>query len=55
MRVLDVKTEAWMVASSVGDRMVILSPRVWKTQAVEHIDRGVVGPTHAKHRSRGPD
>jgi hypothetical protein len=30
------KTEAWMVASSVADRMVILSPRVWKTQAAEH-------------------
>src|SRR5262245_49083312 len=27
------KTEAWMVASGVADRMVILSPRVWKTQA----------------------
>jgi Peptidase of plants and bacteria len=30
------KTEAWMVASGVADRMVILSPRVWKTQAAEH-------------------
>jgi formylglycine-generating enzyme required for sulfatase activity len=30
------KTEAWMVASGVADRMVILSPRVWKTEAVEH-------------------
>jgi hypothetical protein len=30
------KTEDWMVASGVADRLVILSPRVWKTQAVEH-------------------
>jgi hypothetical protein len=30
------KTEAWMVAAGVADRMVILSPRVWRTQAVEH-------------------
>jgi hypothetical protein len=30
------KTEAWMVASGVADRLVILSPRVWKTQAAEH-------------------
>lgn len=30
------KTEAWMVASGVADRMVLLSPRVWKTQAAEH-------------------
>jgi hypothetical protein len=30
------KTEAWMVAAGVGDRFMILSPRVWKTQAVEH-------------------
>jgi hypothetical protein len=30
------KTEAWMVASGVADRMVILSPRMWKTQAAEH-------------------
>ena len=30
------KTEAWVVAAGVADRMVILSPRVWKTQAAEH-------------------
>lgn len=30
------RTQAWMVASGVADRLVILSPRVWKTQAVEH-------------------
>jgi hypothetical protein len=30
------KTEAWMVASGVADRLVILSPRVWKNQAAEH-------------------
>jgi hypothetical protein len=30
------KTEPWMVASGVADRMVILSPRVWKTEAQEH-------------------
>ncbi len=30
------KTEAWMVASGVADRLTVLSPRVWKTQAVEH-------------------
>jgi hypothetical protein len=37
------KTEAWMVASGVADRMVILSPRVWKTQATEH------DPADAEH------
>jgi hypothetical protein len=30
------KTEAWMVASGVADRMVILSPRMRKAQAAEH-------------------
>jgi hypothetical protein len=30
------KTAAWMVASGVADRLTILSPRVWKTQAAEH-------------------
>jgi hypothetical protein len=30
------KTEPWMVAAGVADRFMILSPRVWKTQAVEH-------------------
>lgn len=32
----DLKPEAWMVASGVGGELSILSPRVWKTQAVEH-------------------
>jgi hypothetical protein len=30
------KTEAWMVAMGVSDKLAILSPGVWKTQAVEH-------------------
>jgi hypothetical protein len=30
------KTEAWMVASGVADKLTILSPRVWKTEAAEH-------------------
>jgi Collagenase len=30
------KTEPWMVAAGVADRFMILSPRVWKTEAVEH-------------------
>jgi hypothetical protein len=30
------KTEAWMVAAGVADRFMILSLRVWKTEAVEH-------------------
>jgi hypothetical protein len=30
------RTEAWMVASGVADRLAILSPRVWKIQAAEH-------------------
>jgi len=30
------KTEPWMVASGVADRLAILSPRVWKTLAAEH-------------------
>ncbi len=29
-------TEPWMVASGVSDRLTILSPRVWKTEAAEH-------------------
>ncbi len=37
------KTSRWMVASGVADRLVILSPRVWKTEAVEH------DPADAKH------
>src|SRR5262245_41317174 len=37
------KTEAWMVASGVADRLTILSPRVWKTEAVEH------DPADAEH------
>ena len=30
------KTQAWMVASGVGDKLTILSREVWKTQAAEH-------------------
>jgi hypothetical protein len=37
------KTAAWMVASGVADRLVILSPRVWKSQAAEH------DPADAEH------
>jgi hypothetical protein len=37
------KTAAWMVASGVADRLTILSPRVWKTQAAEH------DPADAEH------
>ena len=29
-------TESWMVATGVADKLAILSPRVWKTQAQEH-------------------
>jgi hypothetical protein len=37
------KTEMWMVAAGMADRMVILSPRVWKTDAREH------NPDDAEH------
>ena len=30
------ETQPWMVASGVADRLAILSPRVWKTEAQEH-------------------
>lgn len=30
------KSQCWMVASGIGHRLDILSPRVWKTQACEH-------------------
>lgn len=30
------KTERWMVAAGVADRMVILGPSVWKAEADEH-------------------
>jgi Collagenase len=30
------KTERWMVAAGVGDRFLLLTPRVWKSEAVEH-------------------
>jgi hypothetical protein len=29
-------TESWMVATGVADKLAILSPRVWKTEAAEH-------------------
>jgi hypothetical protein len=37
------KTEPWMVAAGVADRLVILSPGVWKTQAADH------NPADAEH------
>jgi hypothetical protein len=30
------ETQCWMVASGVADRLIILSPRVWRTDACEH-------------------
>jgi hypothetical protein len=30
------ETEMWMVAMGVADKLLILSPQVWKTEAVEH-------------------
>jgi hypothetical protein len=30
------KTESWMVALGVADKLAVLSPRVWKTEASEH-------------------
>ena len=30
------KTACWMVAAGVSDRLFVLSPRVWKTEACEH-------------------
>src|SRR5262249_4104940 len=30
------RTERWMVASGVHDKLTVLSPRVWKAEAVEH-------------------
>ncbi len=30
------KTEAWMVAAGVADRLVLLSPAAWRAEAVEH-------------------
>jgi hypothetical protein len=30
------KTERWMVALGVADKLAILTPRVWTTQAIEH-------------------
>ena len=32
----DFKSQCWMVASGIGHRLDILSPRVWKEQACEH-------------------
>lgn len=37
-------TAPWMVASGVADRLDILSPRVWKSEAAEH------DPSDAAHR-----
>jgi len=36
-------TAAWMVASGVADRLTILSPRVWRSEAAEH------NPADAEH------
>jgi hypothetical protein len=33
------KTEPWMVALGVADKLAILTPRVWRKQAVEHDPR----------------
>lgn len=30
------KTECWMVAAGVADRLYVLSPRLWKAEACEH-------------------
>jgi hypothetical protein len=30
------KSECWMVGMGIGDRMVLLSPSAWKTEACEH-------------------
>lgn len=30
------QTECWIVAAGVGDGMLLLSPRVWKSEACEH-------------------
>jgi hypothetical protein len=30
------RTQPWMVASGVADKLTVLSPRVWKTEAAEH-------------------
>jgi hypothetical protein len=30
------KTESWMVALGVADKLAVLSPRVWKKEATEH-------------------
>jgi hypothetical protein len=59
------KTSAWMVASGVADRLTILSPRVWKSQAEEHdsadtqhirelVAHQLVHVYHAQHNPR-PD
>jgi hypothetical protein len=37
------RTERWMVAMGVADKLLILTPRVWKTEAVEHDPKD---PTH---------
>jgi hypothetical protein len=57
------QTAAWMVASGVADRLVILSPHVWKTQAAEHdsadaehigdlVTHELVHVYHAQHNPR---
>src|SRR6185436_18077906 len=56
------KTEPWMVASGVADRLAILSPRVWKTLAAEHVpadtnhvsDLAAHELVHVFHAQRNP-
>ncbi|MCM3876119.1 MAG: hypothetical protein NEA02_06830, partial [Thermoanaerobaculia bacterium] len=56
------KTACWMVAAGVGDRLFVLSPRVWKTEACEHVASTVhVGEivghelVHVFHGQHGPN
>lgn len=56
------KTACWMVAAGVGDRLFVLSPRVWRTQACEHDARPahvgeIVGHelVHVFHGQHGPN
>jgi hypothetical protein len=33
----DFKSECWMVASGIGSKLDIISPKVWNTEACEHV------------------
>ncbi|MBL8824114.1 MAG: hypothetical protein JNJ77_16130 [Planctomycetia bacterium] len=56
------KTQSWMVASGVGDKLTMLSRKVWKTQASEHKPedephyRELIGHelVHVYHGQRNP-